>query len=139
MLYNNDVVLYHKFMSKDIYLLTTGSLLRQRREAARLTLADVSRSSGVTIAHLSRIENGLADPRLSTLQRVLDSVGGTLSDVVSPRTVTVPIDTVLERRAVGQQRVDRAGLGASSPSARLDRREHSGVDVTVERSATEAS
>jgi len=50
-------------MDTELYLLTTGARLRQRREAARLTLAEVSRRSGVTVAHLSRIENGLTDPR----------------------------------------------------------------------------
>ena len=82
-------------MNRDLYLLTTGALLRQRREAAQLTLAQVSQRSGVTIAHLSRIENGLADPRLSTLQRVIDAMGGTLSDLEAPRIVTVSVDTVL--------------------------------------------
>jgi transcriptional regulator with XRE-family HTH domain len=126
-------------MDKDLYLLTTGSLLRQRREAAELTLAVVSQRSGVTVAHLSRIENGLADPRLSTLHRVLDAMGGTLADLEAPPVMTVSAETVLERRATGQMRVDRAGLGASNPGARLDRKERTGVDATVERSALGSS
>jgi transcriptional regulator with XRE-family HTH domain len=121
-------------MEKALYLLNSGALLRRRREAAQLTLADVSQRSRVTIAHLSRIENGLADPRLSTLQRVLDAVGGSLSDVAVSRVVTASADAVLERRAVGQQRIDQAGLGSSDPGARLDRKERGGKDVTVERS-----
>jgi transcriptional regulator with XRE-family HTH domain len=126
-------------MDKDLYLLTAGMLLRKRREAAQLTLADVSQRSGVTVAHLSRIENGLADPRLSTLQRVLEAVGGTLSDLETPQVVTVPVDAVLERRVVGQERVDRAGLSSSNPGGRLDRKERVGIDVTMERSAMEPS
>jgi len=126
-------------MDKRIYLITSGALLRQRREAAQLTLADVSHRSGVTIAHLSRIENGLADPRLSTLQRVLDAVGGSLSDLAVSRVVTVSADTVLERRAAGQQRIDQAGLGYSDPGARLDRKERAGEEVAVERSALRSS
>jgi len=115
--------------------MSTGSMLRRRREAARLTLADVSERSGVTIAHLSRIENGLADPRLSTLQRVMDAIGANLSDLAVPRTRTVSAATVLKRRASGRTRLDRAGLGSSDPNARLDRKEQAGVDVSVERSA----
>lgn len=122
-------------MEKDLYLLTTGALLRQRREAAQLTLAEVSQRSGVTISHLSRIENGLADPRLSTLQRVLEPMGGTLSDLEAPRVVTVPVNDVLELRVVGQERVDRAGPGTSDASDRLERKERAGIDVAVERSA----
>lgn len=121
-------------MEKDLYLLTTGALVRQRREAAQLTLAEVSQRSGVTISHLSRIENGLADPRLSTLQRVLEAMGGMLSDLEAPWVVTVPVNDVLERRGVGQERVDRAGLGISNASGRLERKERAGIDVTVERS-----
>ncbi|VAW05196.1 hypothetical protein MNBD_ACTINO01-1516, partial [hydrothermal vent metagenome] len=122
-----------------LYLTTIGSLLRKRRDAARLTLAEVSERSGVTIAHLSRIENGLTDPRLSTLQRVMDAIGVNLSDLAVARTATVPVDTVLERRASGRSRLDRAGLGTSDPSARLDRKEQAGVDVSLERSMVASS
>lgn len=121
-------------MDKDLYLLATGALLRQRRDAAHLTLAVVSQRSGVTIAHLSRIENGLTDPRLSTLRRILDVIGGTLADIEAPRVAIVSADTMLERRAAGSERIDRAGLGASDPSVRLDRKERTGIDVAVERS-----
>lgn len=126
-------------MDKNLYLLTAGALLRQRRKAAQLTLAQVSQRSGVTIAHLSRIENGLADPRLSTLQRVLDAMEGTLTDLEPPPVMTVSANTVLERRAAGQLLVDRAGLGASNPGVRLDRKERTGIDVTAERSALGSS
>jgi transcriptional regulator with XRE-family HTH domain len=93
----------------------------------------------VTIDHLSRIENGLADPRLSTLLRILDAMGGTLSDLEVPRVAIVSADTVLERRAEGRERIDRAGLGSSRPSDRLDRKERTGIDVAVERSALGSS
>jgi len=125
-------------MDTGLYLMATGARLRQRREAAQLTLADVSRGSGVTIAHLSRIENGLTDPRLSTLQRVLDVMGGKLSDLAVPPVTTVSAEEVLERRAFGRDRVDRAGLGASNPRARLDQKDRAGIDVTVERAAMES-
>jgi transcriptional regulator with XRE-family HTH domain len=139
MLYNKNIMPYNNDMEKDLYLLTTGALLRQRRDAAQLTLAEVSERSGVTIAHLSRIENGLADPRLSTLQRVLDAMGGTLSDLEAPRIAIVLADTVLERRAEGRERIDRAGLGSSNPSVRLDRKERTGLDGVAERSALGSS
>ncbi len=126
-------------MDKALYLMNSGALLRRRRKAAHLTLADVSQRSGVTIAHLSRIENGLVDPRLSTVQRVLDAVGGSLPDLAVSQVLTTSADAVLERRAVGQQRIDRAGLGSSDPGARLDRKERAGEDVTVERTALRSS
>lgn len=121
-------------MERDLYLLMAGARLRHRREAARLTLADVSRRSGVTVAHLSRIENGLADPRLSTLQRVLAAIGGDLSDVSVHPAEPVSARDALERRAAGWELIERAGLGVSDASARLDRDERAGIDVSVERS-----
>ena len=139
MLYNKKVMEYNNEMERDLYLLTTGALLQQRRDAAQLTLADVSRRSGVTIAHLSRIENGLADPRLSTVQRILAAMGGTLSDLEVPPVSIVSANTVLERRAAGSERIERAGLGSSVPSDRLDRKERSGADVVVERSSLASS
>lgn len=85
------------------------------------------------------LENGLADPRLSTLRRVLDAIGGDLRDVSVRPAPTVSARTVLERRATGRERIETAGLGISDPSARLDRKERAGIDVLVERSARSAT
>lgn len=131
---NKIVTEYNNKMDTELYLLTTGARLRHRREAARLTLAEVSRRSGVTVAHLSRIENGLTDPRLSTLHRALDAMGGDLSDVSVRPPATVQARAVLERRSAGRERIESAGLGVSDASARLDRKERTGIDVSVERS-----
>ncbi|HDH26192.1 MAG TPA: XRE family transcriptional regulator [Actinobacteria bacterium] len=124
-------------MNKDILLLRNGSLLRECRKRSRLTLADVSRRCGVTVAQLSRIENGLVDPRLSTLVRILDAVGATLADIAVPVPRTVSVDVVVRRREEGRRRIEQAGLGASNVTARLDRRERTGVDSTSERALHE--
>ncbi|MEN8239199.1 MAG: helix-turn-helix transcriptional regulator [Actinomycetota bacterium] len=124
-------------MKKDLYLLMIGERLRQRREAVRLTLAQVSRRSGVTIAHLSRVENGLTDPRLSTLQRVLDAIGADLSAIAVTPPKIVPVEAALMRRAAGRERLDDSGVGVSEPGDRLDRKEQMGIDVGSERSALE--
>lgn len=126
-------------MKKDLCLLTAGARLRQRRESLRLTLADVSRRSGVTIAQISRIENGLVDPRLSTLVRILEATGGTLADVSSPPVRTLSVDEALERRELGRMEVAGHGLGESDVGARLDRKEHLGLDVSEERAMLESS
>ncbi len=120
-------------MNKNILLLQVGSQLRKRRERLRLTLADVSRRSGVTVAQLSRIENGLVDPRLSTVVRILDALGASLEDiaVASPRTVS--IDEVLKRREQGRRRIERAGLEPSDVAARLDRKDRRGIRTGSER------
>ncbi|VAW09316.1 hypothetical protein MNBD_ACTINO02-1878 [hydrothermal vent metagenome] len=120
-------------MNRDTRALRTGSLLRTCRASSRLTLADVSARCGVTVAQLSRIENGLVDPRLSTVLRILDAVGATLGDIAFPSPPTISIDMVLQRRVAGRRRIEQAGLGPSNVQARLERRDQSGVDSTSER------
>ena len=135
----NRIIWYHKVMKKDLCLLTAGARLRRRRGSLRLTLADVSRRSGVTIAQISRIENGLADPRLSTLMRILEATGGTLADVSSPPVRTLSVDEALERRELGRTQVSDDGHGESDVGARLDRKERLGIDVAEERAMLESS
>jgi len=120
-------------MDQQLLLRQTGSLLRSRREALQLTLADVSQRSGVTVAQISRIENGLADPRLSTVVRMLEATGASLADivVVPPRVLSVA--EALNRRDLGKARVDEAGVGVSNTRARLERKERLGEDTSVER------
>lgn len=123
----------------DLLLLTTGQRLRDRRVSLQLTLADVSARSGVTVAQLSRIENGLADPRLTTLWRILDATGATLADIARPSVRTLSIDEAIERRDAGGRRVTDQGLDVTDVKARLDRKERLGIDVTVERAMLESS
>lgn len=126
-------------MTDDLYLVTTGRHLRDRRESLKMTLADVSARSGVTIAQLSRIENGLADPRLTTLRRILHATGATLADIVLPPFRTLSLEEALERREAGRSRVADQGLGVADVTARLDRKERLGSDVAVERAMLESS
>lgn len=120
-------------MTDDLLVLRTGALLRRRREASGLTLFDLHRRCGVTVAQLSRIENGLADPRLSTLVRILEATGGTLTDIVVRPITSASVDDVLDGRSQGRRRIEEAGLGLSDPAERLDRREYMGVDARAER------
>lgn len=52
-----------------------GVHVRAARLAHGLTLDDVSAHTGVTKSHLSRIENGLANVTLATLDLILAAVG----------------------------------------------------------------
>lgn len=99
----------------------------------RLTLSDVSHRSGVTIAQLSRIENGLADPRLSTLARILAATGATVADIVVDAPSVIPLSEVLRLRQLGRERIERSGVGVSDVGARLERKEQRGEDTTTER------
>jgi transcriptional regulator with XRE-family HTH domain len=121
-------------MNANLLLYQTGSLLRVRREELRLTLADVSQRSGVTIAQLSRIENGLVDPRLSTLVRILDATGASLADIVVEPPREISLSYALRRRDIGRSRIERSGVAKSDVSARLEHKDRRGADTTAERS-----
>jgi ribosome-binding protein aMBF1 (putative translation factor) len=56
-----------------------GFVLRQAREAAGLTQADIARKLRTKTSAISRIENHAEDVRLSTLRRYADAVGANLS------------------------------------------------------------
>ncbi|HSJ71616.1 MAG TPA: helix-turn-helix transcriptional regulator [Acidimicrobiia bacterium] len=114
-----------------------GSALRRRRRMAQLTLRDVSARCGVAVPQLSRIENGLVDPRLSTLVRILGVTGGTLADLaIEPAPVT-PIADVLERRKANRTRLRATGIAVSDPMDRLDERDRRGEDTSAERTVLE--
>ncbi len=52
-----------------------GRQLRKMRRDRSLTVLELSRISGVSIAMISKIENGQTSPSLSTLQRLSDGLG----------------------------------------------------------------
>jgi transcriptional regulator with XRE-family HTH domain len=117
----------------DDFLYRTGSELRRRRRRARLTLRDVSGRCGVAVPQLSRIENGLVDPRLSTLVRILGVTGGTLADLAIEPAPVPSITDVLERREANRARLLASGLTASDPLDRLAERDRRGDDTSAER------
>lgn len=58
-----------------------GTVLRNRRAAANLTLAEVSAGAGISSAMLSRIENGAATASLDSLERVCEALGIGMADL----------------------------------------------------------
>lgn len=58
-----------------------GNVLRNRRAAAHLTLAEVSAGAGISSAMLSRIENGAAAASLDSLERVCEALGIGMADL----------------------------------------------------------
>lgn len=79
------------------------ALLNQLRDARRAKLwsqRDLSERAGIPQAHISRIESGVIDPKVSTLQdlaRVLD-----LDLVLLPRTTLTAVDALVRENA-GQE------------------------------------
>ena len=54
----------------------TGSLLKQKRLEADLTQSQLAKLVGVTQAHIAKIEGGKVDPRLSTVNKILEILEG---------------------------------------------------------------
>ena len=52
--------------------IVTGAYLKDLRERAGLSQAELARHAGVTQAHVAKIEGGKVDPRLSTVNHLLE-------------------------------------------------------------------
>ena len=66
-----------------------GVMLREAREAAGLSQADVALKSGTTRNYISRIENDKSDIQLETLQKIVElGIGGEIIVQIKPGKVT---------------------------------------------------
>jgi len=73
---------YHGPVAQGEYfnLMALSAQLKRCREQANLSLADISRITGIDRAAISRLENGLVEnPTVYTLGRLARAVGKTLS------------------------------------------------------------
>jgi DNA-binding XRE family transcriptional regulator len=62
-----------------------GAMLREAREAAGLSQADVALKSGTTRNYISRIENDKSDIQLETLQKIVElGIGGEIIVQIKP-------------------------------------------------------
>ena len=112
-----------------------GSRLRRFRQLQRMTLADVSLRTGVAIAQLSRIENGLVDPRISTVAKILACYDVGFADLEPSRPEAVSIEDVITGAERGARILEESGMGPSDAQARLDWKESRQFDVDAERAA----
>jgi len=81
------------------------------------------------------IENGKADPRISTVVKILTCYGSGLADLEPNPTEVMSVGEVLTRAERGAHLLESVGLGPSDPLARLDRKQQRQVDVGLERAA----
>jgi transcriptional regulator with XRE-family HTH domain len=84
-----------------------GRMLRFARSRAKLTQRELAAKSGVPQETIARIERGRADPRVGTLDRLLEACGFGLE--VEPRL------------GIGVDRTQIRALLELSPSRRLER------------------
>jgi transcriptional regulator with XRE-family HTH domain len=69
-------------MGKD-ELVLLGRVVARRRVEKHLTQTEVGRRAGLHASHVSRIERGLRNPRLSTLISLADALETTLGELLS--------------------------------------------------------
>lgn len=99
-------------------LLTLGRRIRHFRTARGLTLDQLGAGVGVTPSHLSLVENGHREPRLSLLQAVAGHLGIRVDDLLTaePPSRRAALEIALEQ---AQRSTLYAGLGL--PSVRASR------------------
>ena len=85
--------------SSTIELTTLGHRIRHYRTSAGLTLDELGAAVGVAGSHLSLIENGKREPKLSLLQEIATATGAQLSDLLSsePPNRRAALEIELER------------------------------------------
>jgi hypothetical protein len=79
--------------------------------------------------------NSKADPRISTVVRLLSCYDARLAELEPNPGEVMTIDDVSARAERGARRLTEVGLGPSDPVARLDRKAGSDIDVETQRRA----
>ena len=100
-----------------------GARLRQMRDLKRLSLSDVSARTGVSRAQLCLIENGKADPRISTVVKILTCYGSGLADLEPNPIEVVSVAEVLAQGRTWSSIARVCGTGSlgRNGQARLER------------------
>jgi transcriptional regulator with XRE-family HTH domain len=86
-----------------------GQAIRRLREVRRLSIRDLAHEAAMSSGHLSVIERGHGNPRLSTLFAIAEALDTTLSQLVRGGGAGLtPIELQLGRRSDGDGRGQRA-------------------------------
>lgn len=94
--------------------MTPATALRQARRRAGMSQRQLGQQAGVPQSTIGRIEAGLADPRINTLDRLLRICGEELESVPSRGT---GVDRTVIRRRLAQtprQRLEQAATDADA-------------------------
>lgn len=76
-----------------------GAIIRRRREALGVSVRSLGRTSGISAAHVSKIERGLASPSVTTLARLVAELGIDGAEIFGRGTARVPTQVRVRRAA----------------------------------------
>jgi transcriptional regulator with XRE-family HTH domain len=93
-----------------------GARLKEIRRTLDQTLAEVSKSTGVSISNLSKIENSQISPSFDIMKRICDGLGVSIEDFVRPGAKSV---------VSGRKTITRRDEGDLFTSGQYDYRAHS--------------
>ena len=93
-----------------------GARLKEIRRGLEQPLAQVSKSTGVSISNLSKIENSQISPSFDIMKRICDGLGVSIEDFVRPGAKSV---------VSGRKTVTRRDDGDHFASGQYDYRAHS--------------
>ncbi|MBX5326352.1 MAG: CBS domain-containing protein [Candidatus Bathyarchaeia archaeon] len=82
-------------------MIITGAMVRKLREDAGLTQGQLAQLIGVTQAHIAKIENNKVDPRLSTVNKILqvltEGEGKKCREIMTKNVISArPTDKILK-------------------------------------------
>jgi len=114
---NDDAVVALRFASMDTLI---PAFLRRQRNQRRLTLEMLSAKVGMSPQHLSEIESGKRDPRLSSIERMAEAMGMTV--LIVPEAMAPELRRYIANngRAYITHMTTHAGTPAAAPETHSD-------------------
>jgi len=101
----------------------TGSYIKELRKSRNLTQRELSQKTGYSQAHIAKIENEKVDPRLSTVNKIVDflekkqkceDIMTTSLFYVSPNTKIEEITNIMKERNISQVPVIEKGIAVGT-------------------------
>ncbi len=85
--------------------MTVGEVLRKRRKLNNLTLKQLSANCGISLVHLSNIENSKKDPRYNTLEKIANSYNLDVADMLRDPITSMTDVELMQKCVVDAQRI----------------------------------